>query len=399
MLQRTTSQIKVAKMRKRVRILQGGTSSSKTFTIIPMLITYAIQKPGSEISIVGETIPNLRRGAIRDFLKIMEWTNNMVEEEWNRSTLTYNFPNGSFIEFFSADQVDKLRGPRRDVLFINEANNVTFEAYQQLAIRTRKFIYLDFNPSSEFWVHTELMGQDDADFCILTYKDNEALEPAIIKEIERAKGKAYINPNLSEGEINHEANIKNTFWLNWWRVYGLGQVGSLQGTVYNNWTQVDNIPRDAKYLGTGLDFGWQSPSAAVDLYIMNGEIYVDEVLYGLEIKNSDLVRLLRGKEVVADSAEPRTIHELRMLGLRIRRAEKGPGSKHFGSELLQEYTMHVTKSSTNVIRELRTYVWATDKTGKSLDEPVKENDHAMDALKYVASIKLSRKGSGSYSVL
>ena len=399
MLQRTTSQVKVAKMRKRVRILQGGTSSSKTFTIIPMLITYAIQKPGSEISIVGETIPNLRRGAIRDFLKIMEWTNNMVEEEWNRSTLTYNFPNGSFIEFFSADQVDKLRGPRRDVLFINEANNVTFEAYQQLAIRTRKFIYLDFNPSSEFWVHTELMGQDDADFCILTYKDNEALEPAIIKEIERAKGKAYINPNLPEGEINHEANIKNTFWLNWWRVYGLGQVGSLQGTVYDNWTQVDNIPRDAKYLGTGLDFGWQSPSAAVDLYIMNGEIYVDEVLYGSEIKNSDLVRLLRGKEVVADSAEPRTIHELRMLGLRIRRAEKGPGSKHFGIELLQEYTMHVTKSSTNVIRELRTYVWATDKTGKSLDEPVKENDHAMDALKYVASIKLSRKGSGSYSVL
>src|SRR5690606_3699063 len=174
MLKRTTAQTKIAKLRKRIRIVQGGTSSSKTFSIIPLLIQYAIQTPNSEISIVSESIPHLRRGAFRDFIKIMEWTGNIVYTSLNKTTLTYRFTNGSFIEFFSADQPDKLRGARRDVLFINECNNVNFEAYQQLAIRTRKFIYLDYNPSLEFWVHTELLGQPDTDFVILTYKDNEA---------------------------------------------------------------------------------------------------------------------------------------------------------------------------------------------------------------------------------
>src|SRR6056297_1395877 len=204
MFQATTAQRKISKLRKRIRIVQGGTSSSKTFSIIPMLVQYAIQRPQSEISIVSESIPHLKRGAIRDFKKIMIWTQNWIDQNFNRSTHTYNFTNGSFMEFFSADQSDKLRGARRDVLFINECNNIDFESYQQLAIRTKKFIYLDYNPTSKFWVHNELM--DDADFVVLTYKDNEALEQSIVKEIEKARDKA----KYSE------------YWANWWKVYGLG---------------------------------------------------------------------------------------------------------------------------------------------------------------------------------
>ena len=208
MFQRTTAQDKIAALRSRVRVVQGGTSSSKTFSIIPTLIMYAVDNKGSEISIVSESIPHLRRGAIRDFLKIMIAIGNSTNN-WNKSTLTYNFSNGSFIEFFSADQSDKLRGARRDILFVNEANNINWEAYHQMSVRTRKFIYIDYNPTQEFWAHTELIGRDGTDFVILTYKDNEALEPAIVKEIEAARDKASESP----------------YWKNWWNVYGLGQTG------------------------------------------------------------------------------------------------------------------------------------------------------------------------------
>jgi len=162
MLQKTTAQTKIARLKKRVRIVRGGTSSSKTFSIIPMLITYAVQNKGIEISIVAESIPHLRRGAIRDFLKIMDMVGMYKDDNWNKSSLTYKFTNGSFIEFFSADQPDKLRGARRDVLFVNECNNIDWESYYQMAIRTRKFIYLDYNPVAEFWVDTELVGEPDS---------------------------------------------------------------------------------------------------------------------------------------------------------------------------------------------------------------------------------------------
>ena len=202
MLQKTTAQTKIAKLRKRIRIVQGGTSSSKTFTILPLLIQYAIKVPNSEISVISESIPHLKRGALKDFLKIMQWTNNFYPANFNKSSLTYRFTNKSYIEFFSADQPDKLRGARRDVLFINECNNVNFESYQQLAIRTKKFIYLDYNPTHEFWVHKELLQDPESEFVILTYKDNEALDPAIVKEIEKARDKA----------------ATSNYWANWWKL-------------------------------------------------------------------------------------------------------------------------------------------------------------------------------------
>ncbi len=226
MFKRTTSINKILALKKRIKIIQGGTSAGKTFGILPILIDKAARNPNVEISVVAESIPHLRRGALKDFIKIMKWTNRYIDSQFNKSLLTYQFRNGSVIEFFSADDASKLRGARRDILYINECNNVTFDAYLELSIRTKKEIYLDFNPANEFWVHTELKDEPDADFIILTYKDNEALDESIVRQIEK----------------NREKAATSSYWANWWRVYGLGEVGSLEGVVFDNWKEIDKIP-------------------------------------------------------------------------------------------------------------------------------------------------------------
>jgi phage terminase large subunit len=369
MFQRTTAQAKIASLKKRLRIVQGGTSSSKTYSIIPLLITYAIQVPRSEISIVSESIPHLKRGAVKDFVNIMVATGNYKDQNFNKSDLKYKFSNGSYIEFFSADQPDKLRGARRDILFINECNNVNFEAYQQLAIRTKKFIYLDYNPTQEFWVHTELKDDPDSDFIILTYKDNEALDKAIVKEIEKAKVRAKTS----------------TYWANWWSVYGLGQVGSLEGVIFTNWKTIYTIPKDAEYLGNGLDFGYSNdPTAIVDFYDWNGQIIWHERAYQKGLLNSQIANILSQNNLItiAESAEPKSIAEIKLHGLKIIPTEKGPDSIQFGINLIQQRDFLVTKDSLNLIKELRGYTWRTDKTGKSLNVPIDDFNHAIDAARY-----------------
>ena len=369
MLLQTTAQTKIKALRKRIRIVQGGTSSSKTFTILPLLIQYAIQTPNSEISVVAESIPHLKRGALKDFLKIMYWTDNMNHSNFNKSNLTYKFSNGSYIEFFSADQPDKLRGARRDILFINECNNVNFESYQQLAIRTKKFIYLDYNPTNEFWVHTELMNDSNSDFIILTYKDNEALDPAIVKEIEKAKVKAETS----------------TYWDNWWKVYGLGQIGTLDGVIFNNWQPIDTIPNDARLVGYGLDFGYSNdPTAIVELYKWNDKRIVNEICYQKELSNSQISKFITSKmPVYCDSAEPKSIAELTKLGIRAFGVTKGGDSINFGIQTMQSQDYLITKQSTNLINELRKYAWDKDKkTGATLNKPIDMYNHAIDAFRY-----------------
>lgn len=381
MLQRTTAQAKISKLNKRVRVVRGGTSASKTFTIVPFLIDYAVKNPLAEISIVAETIPHLKRGALRDFLKIMDMIGMYEPENFNKSSLVYTFSNGAYIEFFSADAESKLRGARRDVLFVNECNNITWEAYYQLAIRTRRFIYLDYNPVSEFWVDTELINDSDTDFVVLTYKDNEALDLSIVKEIEKAKEKA----------------LTSTYWANWWNVYGLGNVGSLQGTVFENWQQCDAIPNDAEFIAYGMDFGFTNdPSTLIAVYRFNGELYLNELIYQTKLTNSDLIARLKELNVtsqqmiVADSAEPKSIEDLRRASFRIEGAKKGADSIRNSIDTLQAFKLNVTKSSINLIKELRNYKWVTDNDGKHTSQPIDTYNHAIDAVRYVALNRLKK---------
>lgn len=368
MFKKTTAIKKILNLKKRIKIIQGGTSAGKTFGILPVLIDKAARHEGIEISVVAETIPVLRRGALKDFLKIMKWTGRFFEDRFNKSLLRYEFANGSVIEFFSADDSSKLRGARRDILYINECNNVTFDSYNELAIRTRKEVYLDFNPANEFWVHTELKDEPDSDFLILTYKDNEALDQSIIDQIEKNKEKAQTS----------------TYWANWWKVYGEGQLGMLEGVVFSNWKQIDTIPKEAKLLGIGLDFGYTNdPTAIIEIYNYNGQRIVNELAYQTGLLNSDIAKLLPKNVVVyADSSEPKSIDEIKRYGITIKGVTKGKDSINYGIDVIQRNEYLVTSNSQNLIKELRSYVWDTDKQGKRLNKPIDFNNHAIDAFRY-----------------
>jgi phage terminase large subunit len=385
MLQYTTAQDKIVQLQKRIRIVRGGTSASKTFSIIPFIIEYAVLNPNKVISIVAETIPHIRRGALRDFLKIMDMVGNFNPDAYNKSSLTYTFYNGTIIEFFSADNPAKLRGARRDVLFINECNNIDFEAYQQLSIRTKEFIYLDYNPTNEFWVDTELLNNPDAEMITLTYKDNEALDPAIVKEIEKAKEKAETS----------------TYWANWWRVYGLGQLGIMDNLIFNDWKQIDIIPKEAKLLGHGIDFGYTNdPSTCISLYKIDETFIAHEQMYRKGASNRDIYNQLKELQgyFIADSAEPKSIAELRSYGMSVLDAEKGQGSVLHGIQSLQSIDLKVTSSSLNLIKELRNYTWMKDKSGAVLNQPIDAYNHCIDALRYVGQKHILKKGSGKYRI-
>ena len=385
MLVRTTAVNKIIALKKRIKIIQGGTSAGKTFGIIPVLISKAANTPNLEISIVAESIPHLRRGALKDFINIMKWTSRFFEGRFNKSLLRYDFGNGSYIEFFSADDSSKLRGARRDILYINECNNVTFEAYNELSIRTKREIFLDFNPANEFWVHTELKHEDDSDFLILTYKDNEALDDRIVKEIEKNRAKA----------------TTSSYWANWWRVYGLGEIGMLEGVVFSNWKMIDTIPNEAKLIGYGLDFGFTNdPTAIIEIYNYNGQRIVNEIVFQTGLVNNEISKKLQ-KNVIAyaDSSEPKSIEEIRRTGQLIKGVTKGQDSVNFGIQIMQSQSYLVTAQSTNLIKELRAYCWDRDKTGKQMNKPIDNFNHTIDALRYHEMESLG-KGSnfGKYSI-
>ena len=386
MLQRTTAINKILALKKRIKIIQGGTSAGKTFGILPILIDKATKQSGLEISIIAESIPHLRRGALRDFLKIMKWTNRYFDERFNKSHLKYEFANGSFIEFFSADDSSKLRGARRDILYINECNNVNFEAYNELAIRTKREVFLDFNPANEFWVHTELKDESDADFIILTYKDNEGLDDGIVQQIEKNRLKA----------------ATSSYWANWWKVYGLGELGQLQGAVFTNYKIIDKIPQDARLIGLGLDFGYTNdPSAIIEVYKHNETRILNEVKYQTGMLNSDIAKVLpKSIPVYADSAEPKSIADIQRYGITIKGVTKGRDSVNYGIDVMQAQSYLVTSSSTNLIKELRSYCWDVDKAGKRLNKPIDNFNHALDAVRYHEMETLGmNKNYGSYNIL
>ena len=361
----TTAIKKIRKMKKRIRILQGGTSACKTVGAVMDLIHRAQsdEKP-TLTSIVSESFPHLRRGAMRDFLLIMKEHNYFSDKLWNKTESTYDFETRSKIEFFSVDQPDKMRGARRDRLFMNEANNNPFDAFEQLEVRTKEFIYIDYNPTAEFWVYDKVMElRNDWEQLILTYKDNEALSKEIIDSIEQRKNRK-----------------------GWWQVYGLGQLGEVEGKIFRGWKIIDTIPHEAKLIRYGLNFGYTNhPAALVAIYHYNGGYILDEIIYGRGISNQNIADVLKNEDkaiVVADSAEPKSIDEIKGYMLNIIPAQKGKDSVAYGIGVVQEERISITKRSINVIKEYRNYLWMVDRDGQILNVPEEPFHYSMDAVRY-----------------
>lgn len=301
---------------------------------------------------------------MRDFENIMKSHHYWKEADWNATNSVYTF-GSTKIEFFSADQSERVKGPRRSILFINEANNVSYETYIQLEIRTEKVIWLDWNPVSEFWFYTELKDKPNVDFITLTYKDNEALPTSIIESIESKKHNKLF-----------------------WKVYGLGELGEAEGRVYTGWQIIDDIPFEARLERRGLDFGYSNdPTVIVDIYYYNGGYILDERMYRKGLSNKQIADFLLNIEqpstlVIADSAEPKSIDEIASYGVSIIGATKGKDSILQGIQFIQQQRVSLTKRSVNGIKEYRNFLWMTDKEGRVLNETIDLFNHFMDAIRY-----------------
>lgn len=362
----TTATKKIFTLKKRIRAVAGGTSASKTISILIWLIDYCQSKKNANkiATVVSESFPHLEKGAMLDFEMIMKDRGYWNESLWHGTKHQYTFETGAVLEFTSMDNYGKAHGPRRDMLFINEANNIDYNIADQLIIRTREAIWLDWNPTSEFWFYTEMLNvRDDVDFITLTYKDNEALDENTIKEIESHR--------------NNKA---------WWRVYGLGLLGEIEGRIYTGWNIVDEVPHEARLERYGLDFGYSNdPTAVIAVYRYNDGIILDEILYQKGLFNKDIADVLKNIDkalVIADSAEPKSIAEISSYGVPILKSKKGRDSVNFGIKKLQFQRVSVTKRSTNLIKEYRSYMWEQDSDGKWLTKPIDYNNHCLDASRY-----------------
>lgn len=387
MFQETTALHKIAQLQKRLRIIQGGTSAGKTVAIMMLLTDLAQSRPWADtsISVVTDTVPNLKKGAMRDFLNIMHSHNYFDRRAWNKTDSIYDFGGNAYMEFFALDDPQKARGPRRRVLYINEGNRLSYTTFEQLEIRTSDIVIVDYNPINEFWAHTEIVDKPDVDcdFLILNYKDNEALDPRLVASIESRKHR-----------------------INWFRVYGQGLTGYNEGQIYPDWKPIDKIPEDAVLVRHTLDFGYTNhPSAIVDIYRWNNAFILKQVLYAPGMDNKALGNAIRAAEglppvswdavgaavfeqgtqilTIADSAEPKSIDFIKGMGVNITGSVKGQGSVNFGIDTVQDQEIYVTDDSPDVWHEQRNYLWRIDKkTEKPLNVPEDQFNHAMDATRY-----------------
>lgn len=366
----TTATQKIFDMQKtRIRAVAGGTSASKTISILVWLIDYALASRNKLVTVVSESYPHLEDGAMRDFQSIMRDRNYWDDNGWHGTRHDYTFDTGTVIQFKSIDTYGKAHGPRRDVLFINEANNLDYKIADQLITRTREWVWLDWNPTAEFWFYTEIIPhRNDYDFITVTYLDNEALDESSVAEIE-----------------SHRHNKR------WWEVYGEGKLGDVEGRIYSGWAILDEIPHEAKLVSRGLDFGFSNdPLALVDIYKWNGAFIFDQILYGTHIHNSTVARFLANADeantmIYADSSEPKSIDEIAMYEdahIPIVPAQKGKGSVRQGIDFIQDQRIFVTRRSNKLLKEYRGYMWEFDKDGEQTKKPQDFNNHCMDAIRY-----------------
>lgn len=396
MFRYTTAIDKIRQLTKRKKVIQGGSSASKTYGILAVLINEAASKPLTEISVVSESVPHLKKGALKDFIKIMKWTNRWNESRYNATERKYEFANGSYVEFFSPESI---LGARRNILYINEANHITYEDYHQLAVRTSGDIFIDFNPAGEFWAHTEVLTEQDSELLILTYKDNEALPPNVISDFETARIKA----------AKEQREGINGYWTNWCRVYIDGEIGSLQGTIFQ-FELVDDLPRNEKgevisqRIAYGFDWGFSNdPNALIDVHRFNGALYLDQLIYQTGMTNADTVMRMnelgisKRDDIIADSSEPKSIEDFKRAGYyNTKPARKGEDSIRNSIDTLQQHPIFITKRSVELIKEFRMYRWETGKDGKSTGKPIDAFNHGIDAVRYVALNKIN-KGGGKFN--
>lgn len=359
--------IQAYKSGKRFIINQGGTSSSKTWSILQLLSLLAQKKDNLLISVVSESLPHLKRGAMRDFIKILEGMGLYSKELHNKTMHAFKL-NNSTVEFFGADDSAKMRGARRNILYVNEINNVDKKSFDELSIRTSDVVFCDYNPVSEFYIHEFMQQRSEQDYAFIksTFKDNQYLDANIIQDIQ---SRAAIDPA-------------------WYRIYGEGEIGNYEGVIYDNWKIIQQMPESPKRV-IGLDFGYTNdPTAIVDVRYSDGQLFWDELLYQKAMTNSDIglaIKQLCGQDrpvVICDSAEPKSIAELSMMGIRAIAATKGADSLRTGIDTVKRFHLNITDRSLNLKKEIRNYRWREDSQGKRINEPVDFWNHALDAARY-----------------
>jgi phage terminase large subunit len=361
----------------------GGSRSTKTYSILQLLLIKALESTEPlVISIVRKSLPSLRISVMRDFFNILKQLDVYDVELHNKTENTYML-NSTMFEFFSIDDAQKRRGTKRDILFINEANELTWEDFFQLQIRTTTQIFMDFNPSEYFWYNDKLQIRDDVKTIHSTYKDNPFLNQDQINEIERLQ------------HTDHQ----------YYQIYALGQFAGAMDRIYS-FTPVDDIPVDvAKLVALGLDFGFTNdPTSLIEVWKHEDNLYLNELLYDKGMTNQDIAEAMkeynvdRFIDIIADSAEPKSVEEISRMGFNIKPAQKGPDSIKNGIDILKRHKLHVTKDSINLIKEFNNYKWVTDKDGNKLNKPIDMFNHALDAVRYVALNKLKTKYSGHYNI-
>jgi len=367
-----------------VIVNQGGTSSGKTYSILQVLCLKAIGENDQVISVVGQDVPNLKSGALRDMQTIVASSPDIQSwiKGYNASDRIYTFHNGSIIEFKSYQDSQDAKSGKRDYFFLNEANGVSYEIYSELAMRTKKQVFIDYNPNARFWVHDKLIGKEGVELIISDHRHNPFLPDIIRKKIEAIR---------SEDE-------------ELWKVYARGMTGKIEGLIYRNWGTIGTIPSDAHLIGYGMDFGFTNdPTAVVGVYRYNGELIIDEVMYHKGYTNQDISQYFtqsgidRSVTIVADSAEPKSIEEIRRMGWRVEGANKGKDSILNGIDILKRFRLNVTNRSSNLLKELNAYKWK-EKDGNATNVPIDSFNHGMDALRYLALNKLAEKNRGKYAI-
>ena len=367
---------------KKISIEQGGTRSGKTFNILLYIIFhYSLKNTGKTITICRKTFPSVRASVMRDFFDILKIHSSYFEANHNKSNHEYKL-NGNLIEFISLDQPQKVRGRKRNLLFINEANELDYEDWQQLVFRTDEKIILDFNPSDEYhWIYDKVIPRKDADFNITTYLDNSFLSDSIKEEIERLK---YTDDQ-------------------YWQIYGLGIKGISKSTIFN-YVEVNQLPDDVEFISYGADAGYTNdPTTTVSVYRKDYDLYIQEHLYQTQMTTIDIHKKwkeikIERQTIYFDSAEPRLIEELRRMGWNVRPSLKGADSINAGIDLLKRFKIHILKDSHNAIQEFRNYKWQEDRSGKMINKPIDKHNHIIDACRYATYSVLSKPNFGKYTL-